>query len=44
MQHSYTVVTTPEDPRGIKGHTDENVAMMSFRYYPKYGQLIGTQP
>ena len=29
---------------GDKESADLNVVMMSFRYYPKYGQLIGTQP
>ena len=29
---------------GEKESADMNVVMMSFRYYPKYGQLIGTQP
>ena len=29
---------------GEKDSADMNVVMMSFRYYPKYGQLIGTQP
>ena len=44
VQDSFTVVTTPEDGKGLTGKTDENVAMMSFRFYPKYGQLIGTKP
>ena len=44
MQDSFTVVSTPEDAKGLVGKTNENVTMMSFRYYPKYGSLIGTKP
>ena len=29
---------------GDKENQSMNVVMMSFRYYPKFGQLIGTQP
>ena len=29
---------------GDKESADLNVVMMSFRYYPKYGTLVGTQP
>ena len=44
LQDSFTVATTPEDSHGITGKTDMNVVMSSFRYYPKYGTLVGTEP
>lgn len=44
LQDSFTVATTPEDKNGITGKTDMNVVMSSFRYYPKYGTLVGAQP
>jgi len=44
LQESFTKAATPEDSHGIKGTTDMNVVMSSFRYYPKYGTLVGAQP
>jgi hypothetical protein len=44
LQNSYTVDTTAEDSKGVRGKADMDVTMMSFRYYPKYGTLIGTKP
>ena len=48
---SFTVDTTPVDQgsnvnpkRADSVNTSMNVAMMSFRFYPKYGTLIGTKP
>jgi hypothetical protein len=50
LQDSFTVDTTPVAPANglpVKAdsvNTSMNVAMMSFRFYPKYGTLIGTKP
>ena len=37
LQDSFTVASTVADNNGIRGTTDMNVVMSSFRYYPKYG-------
>lgn len=46
MQDSFTVDTTPIPAagKGDKESASLNTAMMVFRFYPKYGQLIGTKP
>ena len=47
LQDSFTVDTTPlpvAASKSDKQSASMDVVMMSFRYYPKYGQLIGTQP
>ena len=46
LSDSYTVDTTPDfgPAKGGAAHADMNVVMSSFRYYPKYGTLIGTKP
>lgn len=46
MQDSYTVDTTPDfgSAKGGKASANMNVVMASFRYYPKFGTLIGTKP
>ena len=46
LSDSYTVDTTPDfgPAKGGAAHADMNVVMSSFRYYPKYGALIGTKP
>ncbi len=46
LSDSFTVDTTPDfgPAKGGAAHADMNVVMSSFRYYPKYGTLIGTNP
>jgi len=46
MQDSYTVDTTPDfgPAKGGKASANMNVVMTSFRYYPKFGTLIGAKP
>jgi hypothetical protein len=46
LSDSFTVDTTPDfgPAKGGAAHADMNVVMSSFRYYPKYGTLIGTKP
>jgi hypothetical protein len=46
MQDSFTVDTTPVPAagKGDKESASLNTAMMVFRFYPKYGTLIGTKP
>ncbi len=42
VQDSYTVDDAPFAIKGGSPHATLNTAMLSFRYYPKFGALVGT--
>ena len=44
IQDAYTVDTTVADKNGLKGEANDNTVLASFRFYPKYGTLIGSKP
>ena len=44
LQDSYTVDEAAYAVKGGSPHADLNTAMLSFRYYPKFGTIVGSQP
>jgi hypothetical protein len=44
VQDSYTVDAAPFAINGGSAHAALNTTMVSFRYYPKFGTLVGTSP